>query len=209
MPDLSLEARFEGIVCGVDEAGRGPLAGPVVAAAVILDQSCLHERLVAELDDSKKLTALQREEMFDLLPGCARIGIGTADVEEIDRFNILQATFRAMARAVEALGGGVHWAIVDGNRAPPLSCKVHCVVRGDSLSLSIAAASVVAKVTRDRIMRDLALAHPGYGWESNVGYPTPDHRAALRRLGLTPHHRRSFGTAAIMAGEMAETAGAE
>ena len=209
MPDLSREIQLDGTVCGIDDAGRGPLAGPVVAAAVILDRSCLPDRLVSELDDSKKMSAKAREEMFELLPGCARIGVGMADVAEIDRHNILQATFLAMGRAVTALGTIVDWAIVDGNQRPPLTCQVQCLIKGDSLSLSVAAASVVAKVTRDRLMCELALAHPGYGWEHNAGYATADHRAALRRLGLTPHHRRSFGTAALLVEELAAQDGAE
>ena len=197
MPDFALERRCEGVVCGVDEAGRGPLAGPVVAAAVILDRRRLSRALRYGLDDSKRLSLEEREEMAELLEACAaegaaRIGIGAASVIEIDRRNILQATLAAMCRAVSALGIAPEIALVDGNVPPPLPCPVRTVIGGDGLSLSIAAASVVAKVTRDRLMRRLAERYGGYGWATNVGYGTPEHQAALRELGLTPHHRRSF-----------------
>ncbi len=184
----------EAIVAGVDEAGRGPLAGPVVAAAVILDYKKTPKELRQGLDDSKKLTAARREELYGILVGCgaAVIGVGQADVREIDSFNVLQATFRAMGRAVDALGRLVTVALVDGNRAPPLSCTVETIIEGDGKSLSIAAASIIAKVTRDRQMTALAEAHPGYGWESNMGYGTAQHCEAIVRLGVTPHHRRSF-----------------
>jgi len=195
MPDFSLERTCTGLVCGIDEAGRGPLAGPVVAAAVILDMSRLPRKLRRNLDDSKKLTAAAREEYANLLladRSCALIGIGAASAGEIDRHNILQATFIAMRRALLRLGAAPAIALVDGNQKPPLPCEVRMVVGGDGLSLSIAAASVIAKVTRDRAMRRLALRYRGYGWETNVGYGTEAHRAALGTLGPTPHHRRSF-----------------
>jgi ribonuclease HII len=192
MPDFSLEMRCKGLVCGVDEVGRGPLAGPVVAAAVILDRRRLPRLLRDELDDSKRLSAAQREAFLPLIRRCARIGIGAASAGEIDRRNILRATMLAMTRAVEALGILPETALVDGNCAPPLPCPVRTVIGGDGLSLSIAAASVVAKVTRDRIMQRLALRYAGYGWERNVGYGTSEHRVALQALGATPHHRRSF-----------------
>lgn len=156
MPDFQLERAETGVVCGIDEAGRGPLAGPVVAAAVILDQSCIPDALLTGLNDSKKLTARKREDLLHMLETCdaACIGTGLADVAEIDAHNILRATYMAMDRACQALGRPVDVALVDGNRAPPLSldCAVRTVVGGDGLSLSIAAASIVAKVTRDRIM---------------------------------------------------------
>ncbi len=192
MPDFTLEFSCKGLVCGIDEAGRGPLAGPVVAAAVILDRRRLPRVLRDGLDDSKRLSPARREEFAALLPGCARIGIGAASVAEIDRRNILQATLLAMARAVAALGLVPATALVDGDRAPTLPCPVRTVIGGDGLSLSIAAASVIAKVTRDRIMRQLAARYDGYGWERNAGYGTPEHQAALLALGATPHHRRSF-----------------
>ncbi|MCP5366125.1 MAG: ribonuclease HII [Hyphomicrobiales bacterium] len=201
MPDFSLEdlalAAGHGVVAGVDEAGRGPWAGPVVAAAVVLDRARLPAGLAAALDDSKKLRPAARADLFAALPACARIGVGMAGVDEIDRVNILRASLNAMARAVAALDPAPDLALVDGNRPPDLvsgrgPVAVRCVVRGDGLSLSIAAASIVAKVTRDRLMAELAAAHPGYGWERNAGYGTAQHQAALARLGPTPHHRRSF-----------------
>jgi ribonuclease HII len=197
MPDFAIERRCAGVVCGVDEAGRGPLAGPVVAAAVVIDRRRFRGELRRVLDDSKMLPREVREEscraLFALARGGAvRIGIGAASRSEIDRINILRASLQAMRRAVAALGPMPDIALVDGNIAPPLPCAVETVVRGDGRSFSIAAASVVAKVTRDRIMYELARRYPGYGWETNVGYATAEHGAAIRRLGVTPHHRRSF-----------------
>ena len=197
MPDFALERRCEGVVCGVDEAGRGPLAGPVVAAAVVIDRRRLRGELRYALDDSKVLSREVREsccrELYQAMRrGAVRIGVGAASAGEIDRTNVLRASLAAMARAVAALGIAPDMALVDGNVAPPLRCQVQTVVKGDALSLSIAAASVVAKVTRDRIMRALAPRYPGYGWESNVGYSTAQHFAGIRQLGVTPHHRRSF-----------------
>lgn len=179
-------------VVGLDEAGRGPLAGPVIAAAV-----CLHiERLPCDLrdglDDSKKLPAEKRERIAELLPRYAEIAVGRAEVEEIDRINILQASLLAMVRAVEALGCMPDIALVDGNRAPTLACPCETLVGGDGRSFSIAAASILAKVARDAEMTELAQAHPGYGWERNKGYGTPEHHEGLARLGPCRHHRRSF-----------------
>jgi ribonuclease HII len=197
MPDFAIERRCQGVVCGVDEAGRGPLAGPVLAAAVIIDRRRLRGELRRVLDDSKALTRELRESCYLALLGCARIGavnigVGAASVAEIDRINILRASLLAMRRAVAALGLPPDIALVDGNVAPNLPCAVRTVVKGDALSFSIAAASVVAKVTRDRIMRELARRYPGYGWHTNVGYSTAEHFDGIRRLGVTPHHRRSF-----------------
>ncbi|MEX2518711.1 MAG: ribonuclease HII [Paracoccaceae bacterium] len=177
-------------VAGVDEAGRGPWAGPVVASAVILDIGSAP----AGLNDSKKLTARRRETLFDALHASGSwIGVGVATVEEIDRLNILRAADLAMVRALAALARRAGFALIDGNRIPPgLPCPAAALVGGDGRSLSIAAASIIAKVTRDRVMAELALSHPGYGWERNAGYGVPAHRAALIRLGVTPHHRRSF-----------------
>ncbi len=192
MPDFALEDACAdpvcGPVCGIDEAGRGPLAGPVVAAAVILDRA----RVPDGLDDSKKLSAKRRAALFEALARDAEIGVGVAGVAEIERINILNATLAAMARAVAALPRRPTIALVDGNRPPALPCVVECVVGGDRASLSIAAASIVAKVTRDRLMADLARDFPGYGWDRNAGYGTAEHLAALARLGVTPHHRRGF-----------------
>ena len=197
VPDFAIERTCRGLVCGIDEAGRGPLAGPVVAAAVVLDPRHFPRTLRYRLDDSKLLTAEERETCYAALCRCAArgaayIGVGAASVREIDGINILRAALSAMARAVAVLGVQPDWALVDGNIAPNLRCAVKTVIGGDGRSFSIAAASVVAKVTRDRIMRGLAPRYPGYGWETNVGYATQQHGAAIRRLGVTPHHRRSF-----------------
>jgi ribonuclease HII len=201
MPDFAIERRSEGVVCGIDEAGRGPLAGPVVAAAVIIDRRRFRGELRAVLDDSKQLSRELRESCYRALFVCAgvgavSIGVGAASAHEIDRLNILRASLLAMARAVAALamapGGAPDIALVDGNVAPLLPCAVHTVVRGDALSFSIAAASVIAKVTRDRIMRALSGRYPGYGWHTNMGYSTREHYQGLDRLGVSPHHRRSF-----------------
>lgn len=192
MPDLTLETETGGIVAGVDEVGRGPWAGPVIAAAVIIDTDSLPHDLAAMINDSKKLSAAKRSKIAVQLPNCARIGLGAATPSEIGELNILGATFRAMERAVGALGVVPDLALVDGNRLPPLPCPARTVVKGDSISLSIAAASVVAKVTRDRLMERLGARYPGFGWERNAGYGTAEHRDALERLGVTPHHRKSF-----------------
>jgi ribonuclease HII len=193
MPNFAFERKC-GVqpVAGIDEAGRGPLAGPVVAAAVVLDMGRLPRRLARRIDDSKQLPPGEREELFELLRPYAAVGVGAASVAEIDTINILRATYLAMRRAVERLPLRPAIALVDGNRAPELSCPVRTIVDGDALSLSIAAASIVAKVTRDRLMALLARRHPGYGWEHNAGYATDEHRQALVRLGPTPHHRQSF-----------------
>lgn len=207
MPDFALEdvARSKGfsIIAGVDEAGRGPWAGPVVAGAAILESGRVPGDLLSQLDDSKKLKPAFRAELFKSLyraPG-VHLGIGQASVEEIDAHNILQATMMAMARAVQDLGSLPDLALVDGNREPKLACDVQTVVKGDSRSFSIAAASIAAKETRDRVMAGLAQQHPGYGWERNVGYGTKQHQAALAELGITPHHRRSFRPIRALIGE--------
>ena len=179
-------------VCGVDEAGRGPLAGPVVAAAVILNPKTVADPVWARLNDSKKMTANARDDLFDQINAHAQVGVGIVDIDQIDILNILGATMKAMADAVRNLPNKPALALIDGNREPTLICDACCIVKGDSKSLSIAAASVIAKVTRDRIMADLAAQFPGYGWERNAGYGTREHMAALDRLGVTPHHRRSF-----------------
>ena len=193
MPDFSLELETGGRVCGIDEVGRGPWAGPVMAAAVVLDRARTPDALCTAIDDSKKLSAKRREELFDRILECAAgIGVGCAEVDEIDHLNILRATHLAMARALAALDPPPASALVDGNQPPPLDCPVRCVVKGDAVSLSIAAASIVAKVSRDRVMAALATAHPGYGWERNAGYGTAEHRAGLAQHGVTAHHRISF-----------------
>jgi ribonuclease HII len=196
MPDLEMELAAGGRVAGVDEAGRGPLAGPVVAAAVVLRPDTTPE-LAAMLDDSKKLTPEQRLAAFlALYASSAEIAVGAASVSEILRLNILHASMLAMRRAVSRLATAPDLALVDGNYPPKLGCAVRCVVGGDALCLSIAAASIVAKVVRDRAMARLAVRFPGYGWHANAGYATALHRAALRRLGPTRHHRSAFGTVA-------------
>ena len=198
MPDFSLEREFGGIVVGIDEAGRGPWAGPVVAAAVVLPPK-LPGRLAERLDDSKKLSAAVRGELFAALTDCAEIGIGAASVAEIDRDNILAATFLAMRRAVAALPRVPTAILVDGNWLPPgLPCAGRTVVGGDGKSLSIAAASIVAKVTRDRAMAALGARYPAFGWERNAGYGTRQHQEGLLVSGVTRHHRRSFAPIAKM-----------
>ena len=196
MPDFSVEDRLGGTVAGIDEAGRGPLAGPVVAAAVMFDPSRLPREMLDGLDDSKKLTRRARAAMYDLVMANAHTGVGQASVSEIDEINILQATLLAMRRAFDSLPGRPDRAIVDGNFAPELGCPTSCLIGGDASSLTIAAASIVAKVTRDRLMAELAREHPGYGWRHNAGYGTREHLAALGRLGVTPHHRRTFAPVA-------------
>ncbi len=193
IPDFSFEQealdRGAASVAGVDEAGRGPLCGPVTAAAVRL----VPGRIPAGLNDSKKLTAARRAVLFDQIIAMAEISVGEASVAEIDAHNILRASHLAMCRALAGLSPAPGLALIDGNLLPRgLTCPGLAVVRGDARSLSIAAASIIAKVTRDRIMVDLAQQHPGYGWERNMGYPSPQHLAALVDLGVTPHHRRSF-----------------
>lgn len=181
-------ARGLTLIAGVDEVGRGPLAGPVTAAAVILDPA----RIPPGLADSKTLTAAKRERLFAEIAACARVSIAHATVEEIDALNILRASHLAMERAVAGLGAIDH-ALIDGNLIPAgLKDRAEAIVKGDAKSLSIAAASIMAKVTRDRLMVDLAQQHPGYGWEGNAGYPTKAHLQALLDLGVTPWHRRSF-----------------
>jgi ribonuclease HII len=191
MPDFSFEQIAIGqcfIPCGVDEAGRGPWAGPVVAAAVILDP----DNIPDGLDDSKKLSEAKREALFSLIMQSSRVGIGLASALLIDDINILQATYHAMAEAIGILGTQTTMALVDGNRAPPLSIRVQTIIEGDCKSLSIAAASIIAKVTRDRMMHELETRHPGYGFGRHKGYGTAFHAAALQRLGPCTEHRKSF-----------------
>ncbi|MEE9453646.1 MAG: ribonuclease HII [Paracoccaceae bacterium] len=190
MPDFSFEERApRHPVCGIDEAGRGPWAGPVVAGAVILNAANIPEGL----NDSKKLSHRRRETLFDMIIAQADVGIGVASVAEIDALNILNATYLAMVRAVENLHVPPAYALIDGNKIPPdMPCDAREIVKGDARSVSIAAASIIAKVTRDRMMQDLAHAFPGYDWENNAGYGVPAHRAGLDRLGITPHHRTTF-----------------
>ena len=184
-------ARADGFVsvCGIDEAGRGPLAGPVFAAAVILPE---HTEIPG-LNDSKKLSAKKREELFDVIQSAALAwGIGFATEQEIDEINILQATFRAMKRACDALSVRPDLALVDGNRIPPMDVPVRTIVKGDSLSANIAAASILAKVSRDRLMLQVDEMYPQYGFAQHKGYGTALHIEMLQKFGPSPVHRRSF-----------------
>ncbi len=194
MPDYTREIMHGGRVAGVDEVGRGPLAGPVVAACVVFGHGVPIE-LADRIDDSKLLCVSRRLEAYRLLRGCPgiEIGIGAASVGEITSLNILRASLLAMRRAVWKLSTPPELVLVDGNQHPGLECPVQCVVGGDGLSLSIAAASIIAKVTRDRLMARLAARLPHYGWDQNAGYATPTHRRVLRAIGPSRHHRAGFG----------------
>jgi ribonuclease HII len=195
--DLLWPAASVGLLAGVDEAGRGPLAGPVVAAAVILDD----QQPIEGLADSKKLTARARERLFDEIRAKALCCcIAEASVEEIDQLNILHATMLAMKRAVEGLRLKPAMVQVDGNRVPPLSVPAQAIVKGDAKVQAISAASILAKVHRDRLCVQLHEAYPEYGFDGHKGYPTADHLAALRRHGATPAHRRSFGPVKVALG---------
>ncbi len=198
MPDFELEDSIGKLCAGIDEAGRGPWAGPVAAGAVVILDRNLNPELLAGLDDSKKLSAKKREKLYNLLSeeeksGKVSIGIGLASAREIDELNILQATFLAMKRAVENLKVKPEFVLVDGNQPPKnLSCGVKTVVKGDAKSMSIAAASVAAKVYRDRLMAELAEKYPYYGFEKNAGYGTALHIQGLKKHGATPEHRFSY-----------------
>ena len=186
---LGLKFDLFGLVAGVDEAGRGPLAGPVVAAAVILDEL----QPIKGLKDSKVMTARARERLFDEIRAKALCcSIAQASVEEIDTLNILQATMLAMQRAVDGLRLRPHHVLVDGNRLPVLKVQAEAIVKGDAKVKAISAASILAKVHRDRLCIELHEAHPQYGFDGHKGYPTAAHLAALREHGACPHHRRSF-----------------
>lgn len=193
VPDLSFElaAQSRGLlrIAGVDEVGRGPLCGPVTAAAVVLDLA----RVPEGLNDSKQLSARKRAALLEQVLEVAEVSVAHASVEEIDTLNIYHASHLAMVRAVQGLSIPPDYALIDGNKIPrDLSIPAEAIVKGDARSVSIAAASIAAKICRDRIMVDLAQQFPGYGWDRNAGYGTPEHLAGLRNLGVTPHHRRSF-----------------
>ena len=198
MPDWKIEDEHQGFVCGIDEAGRGPWAGPVVAGAVVFLTREVAPELQAQLNDSKKLSAKKREYRYGLLrkeeqAGHVLCGIGEASAAEIDEYNILQATFMAMRRALEQLKQKPNVALIDGNRLPKdFPCASECFVGGDGRSYSIAAASILAKVYRDRLMCDLAKQYPYYGFEKNAGYGTKAHIEGLRQYGVTSQHRRSY-----------------
>lgn len=209
LPTFELEsaemALIPGPIAGIDEAGRGPWAGPVVAAAVILDP----DNIPVGITDSKALDENGRETVYARIIATSRFAVGIADVTRIDTDNILNATMWAMARAVSQLEVAPRLALIDGNRAPKIKCATRTIVRGDAKCLSIAAASIVAKVTRDRIMRELARDYPSYGFERHKGYGTPEHREALDRHGVTPLHRRSFRPIQYALGLISEPDGAE
>jgi ribonuclease HII len=188
MPDFQIEDGLVQPVAGVDEVGRGPWAGPVVAGAVILERSNVPRGIA----DSKQLSRAAREALDAEIRATSHVGIGIASVAEIDELNILAAALLAMSRAVTALSLKPAHVLVDGRHAPKLSLPCTAIVGGDRRSMAIAAGSIVAKVYRDRLMCDLSAAHPGFGWERNAGYGTREHRDALARIGVTPHHRRSF-----------------
>jgi ribonuclease HII len=203
MPDFSLECAHEGLVAGCDEAGCGPWAGPVVAAAVIFpDYKALPTILLNMLEDSKKLTPQKRENAFNFLNELnttqCHNAIAQASVEEIDTLNIRQAAMLAMQRALEALPFQPRIALIDGITHPKVPFPTQCVKQGDTLSFSIAAASILAKVTRDRLMQTLAREFPPYGWERNAGYGTAHHQEALKKHGVTLHHRRTFAPIALL-----------
>ena len=192
-PDYAFEdaaaARGAQIIAGVDEVGRGPLAGPVTAAAVVLDPA----RIPDGLHDSKKLSAKKRETLYEMIAATAEVCIAHATVEEIDALNILRASHLAMERAIAGLPRPPDMALIDGNMIPKgLSIPAQAIIKGDARSVSISAASIMAKICRHRVMWDLAQHYPGYGWDTNAGYPSKSHKDALRNLGVTPHHRRSF-----------------
>jgi ribonuclease HII len=197
VPDFHHEIALGGRVAGIDEVGRGPWAGPVLAAAVIIDAASVSPDLLCRIDDSKKLSAARREAVAAALheaaqTGAVEIGIGAASVVEIDRDNILRATFTAMRRALHRLAIPPVAVLVDGNKAPDFGIPCRTLVKGDQLSLSIAAASIVAKVARDALMTELGRRYPEYGFHRNAGYGTAQHAEALSHHGVTAHHRRSF-----------------
>ena len=196
MPDFILEAKYlkkgYSFIAGVDEAGRGSWAGPVVAAAVVFPYGKWAEITKIGLDDSKKLSPKRQRYFFDIIQETSNVGIGLSSVQEIDQINILQATFLAMNRALENLHIVPDYTLIDGDKLPTLKFPAEAIVKGDALSISIAAASIIAKVTRDNLMIKLSRSFPGYGWERNVGYGTKKHREGLEMFGVTKHHRKSY-----------------
>ncbi len=196
MPDFKLEKTIEGKVCGLDEVGRGPLAGPVIAACVYV--SDMSHDFLLDVNDSKKLSAKKRERLYGEIVAHCFYGLGRCSVEEIDDINILQASLLAMARAYEDMNVVCDHALIDGNKTAPLPCPCTTVIKGDSVSVSIAAASIVAKVTRDRVMKELDVDCPGYGWSSNSGYGSSQHRDAISQIGITKHHRKTFAPVRLM-----------
>lgn len=195
-PDLKIERQYSGLVCGIDEVGRGPLAGPVLASCVYIPEKIQRRRFLREVNDSKKLTLKKREALFIQIREHCAFGIGSASPEEVDTLNIHNASLLAMRRAYLSMQDDFdikpEMALVDGKFIPELSCSATPIKKGDSVSLSIAAASILAKVTRDRIMVRLHEEHPYYGWERNAGYGTPEHLKGIKEHGITPYHRQSF-----------------
>jgi ribonuclease HII len=194
MPDFSLEKEYSNkMIIGVDEVGRGPLAGPVVAAAVYIPIENWGHPVWREVQDSKKLSSIRREILFSVIQSQCHFGIAEASVEEIDSLNILQATFLAMKRAIEKINIEAPYILIDGNRLPKTwSWEARAIIKGDTKSVSIAAASILAKVTRDKMMEKLGETYPHYGWSSNAGYGTSQHLEALENHGVTHHHRKTF-----------------
>ena len=189
LPDFGIEDGYQGLVCGVDEVGRGALCGPVLAAAVILDRNNVPEGI----KDSKLLTPGKRSCLYpQIIASAASVGVAAVSAQEVDRVNVLNASLLAMGQAVSNMRLKPDVALIDGNKVPDLDCLSRFVIGGDRLSISIAAASIVAKVERDQIMARLALQYPGYGWETNMGYGTARHIEEIRSAGITPEHRRSF-----------------
>jgi ribonuclease HII len=195
-PDFTFEKSMKGLVCGLDEVGRAPLAGPVVAACVFIPKDKLKESVWSEVNDSKLLSAAKREELFDEIRLHSAWAISEACSDEIENINIVQASFLAMRRAYDAMIANfnvrIDGALIDGSIKPEFPCKVKTIVKGDSKSVSIAAASIIAKVYRDRMMQRLGAEFPHYGWEQNAGYPTRQHLDAIQKHGLTHFHRKTF-----------------
>jgi len=188
-PDFTLENKLSGVIAGVDEVGRGPLAGPVMSAAVVFTDRNI---IIEGINDSKKLTAKNRQVLYEKITSVAKFGIGVASVEEINSYNILQATKLSMQRALIDLGLELDYVLVDGNQPPKVKWQVKSIVNGDSLSISIAAASIIAKVTRDKLMQELHDQYPEYNWYKNKGYGTKEHIDAINLHGITEHHRKNF-----------------
>ena len=206
MPDFSIENSLSPnkhkIICGIDEVGRGPLAGPVVAAAVVLPSNNSINNIKHEINDSKKLSAKKRAYLYTEIKKIAKTAIGKASVKEIDNINILQATMLAMQRAFNNLCNKYKikpdFALIDGNKSPKLDCNIQTVIKGDQISLSIAAASIIAKYERDNIMAELSKIYPHYGWDKNAGYGTKLHMLGMEKFGVTEHHRRTFSPVSKM-----------
>lgn len=200
LPSPSLfSPNTETLICGIDEVGRGPLAGPVMAACVFIPEDKRDLPFWGQITDSKKLSAKKRESLFDLIIGNSQYGIAEASAEEIDALNIHRATLLAMKRAFEKADVAPELALIDGKFCPDISCHAEAVIKGDSKHLEIAAASIIAKVTRDRLMAALHTDHPHYGWNRNAGYGTAEHRAGIEQHGITDHHRKSFAPCSLYA----------